>query len=200
MDKRTQFSIWYFILGLVVLVAMQEWLGTNHQIELRYSDFKKAVAAKQVSDIAIGKESIRGAITFEAMKQFLPAAQAQQLTESANTKHTFSTVRVDDPDLARDLQAAQITFRGTVESNFLSALLSWIIPMAIMVAIWQFLFRRMGASHGMMSIGKSKARVYVENDIKLNFGNVAGIDEAVEELREVVSFLKTPGQFTRLGG
>ncbi|RZI40053.1 ATP-dependent metallopeptidase FtsH/Yme1/Tma family protein [Herbaspirillum sp. HC18] len=200
MDKRTQFSIWYFILGLLVLVALQEWLGTSHQIDLNYSDFKKAVAAGQVSDLVIGKDSIRGSITYEAMKQFSPAAQAKQLTESANARHTFSTVRVEDPDLARDLQAAQLTFRGAVESNGLSNLLSWILPMAVMVVIWQFLLRRMGAGHGMMSIGKSKARVYVENDIKLNFSHVAGVDEAVEELREVVSFLKTPDQFTRLGG
>ncbi|WP_136418291.1 FtsH/Yme1/Tma family ATP-dependent metallopeptidase [Herbaspirillum sp. ST 5-3] len=198
MDKRLQFSIWYFVLGFVLLIWLQDWISATHQIELKYSDFKKAAAVRQVSDIAITKDSIRGTITADAMKQYAPATKA---TESSGAKHTFSTVRVDDPDLVKDLQAAQIAYRGEMQSNLLSNLLSWVLPMLVMVALWQFLFHRLGgAGHGLTSIGKSKARVYVEDDIKLDFSHVAGIDEAVEELREVVAFLRAPEQFTRLGG
>ncbi|HEY0843743.1 MAG TPA: ATP-dependent zinc metalloprotease FtsH [Noviherbaspirillum sp.] len=201
MDKRMQFSVWYFVLGMVILIAFQSWLEPGHQIELAYSDFKKAVAAKQVSEVTLGKDTIRGNLSADAMKQYLPPAQAAAMPDAAGAKHSFSTVRVDDPNLVSDLQDAGIAFRGTIESNTLGNLLSWILPMVVMIALWQVLFKRMGASgHGLMSIGKSKARVYVENDIKLDFSNVAGIDEAVEELREVVAFLKTPDQFTRLGG
>lgn len=196
-----QFSVWYFVLGMVILIAFQSWLEPGHQIELAYSDFKKAVAAKQVSEVTLGKDTIRGNLSADAMKQYLPPAQAAAMPDAAGAKHSFSTVRVDDPNLVSDLQDAGIAFRGTIESNTLGNLLSWILPMVVMIALWQVLFKRMGASgHGLMSIGKSKARVYVENDIKLDFSNVAGIDEAVEELREVVAFLKTPDQFTRLGG
>ena len=88
-----------------------------------------------------------------------------------------------------------------LESTLFSGLVGWILPLVLMITVWRFLLQRMGgAEHGLLSIGKSKARVYVEDDIKINFANVAGIDEAVDELREVVAFLRTPEQFTRLGG
>ena len=94
-----------------------------------------------------------------------------------------------------------MVFSGTVEPTFLSNFLAWIVPMLLMIAIGQFLLPGMGGpGRGLLSIGKSKARIYIESDIKVDFGNVAGIDEAVDELREVVAFLTTSDQFTRLGG
>jgi cell division protease FtsH len=199
MDKRLQLSIWYLILSLILMLWVQNKFAGARQVELKYSDFKKAVAARQVSDIAIGKERVQGDITPEAVKQFAPVRQTVAPLTAKQPKYTFTTVRVDDPDLSKDLQAAQVSYAGTVESTFLGNVLSWLLPMLIMIAVWQFLLRRMGAAgQGLLSIGKSKPRLYVESEVKLDFGNVAGIDEAVDELREVVAFLKTPGQFTRL--
>jgi cell division protease FtsH len=203
MKKQVQFSIWYFVIGLVLLVAIQDVLNVGHDFQLNYSDFKKALVARQVVDIVVEKENVRGSITTEGLKKVLPTDQVKKISASGSSKHSFSAPRVEDPDLIRDLQAAQVSFAGKIELTWFAAGLSWLIPAAFIFAIWFFLLQKMGASHGgMMSIGKSKAKVYVENDIKTDFEHVAGVDEAVEELREVVAFLKmkAPERFTRLGG
>ncbi|MFI4955104.1 MAG: ATP-dependent metallopeptidase FtsH/Yme1/Tma family protein, partial [Gammaproteobacteria bacterium] len=194
MENKPVFPIWYIFIGLLLAwVLTQEWMAFSHHIELSYSDFKKVLASHQVSDLTIGKEEIQGSITTEGIQQVLPPDKAEALTASGADKYTFTTLPVNDPNLINDLQAAQINYSGAVESTFLSNLLTFILPLIIFVLIWQFMFSRMGkSSGGLLSIGKSKARIYAEHDIKINFNNVAGIDEAVEEVREVVSFLQHP--------
>ncbi len=114
---------------------------------------------------------------------------------------SFSTTRVEDPDLVNQLEAMGIEFSGQPERSWLlNFLLVWVFPLLILVAIWGFIFRRMNPTGGMLSIGKSKAKVYVEGQTKVTFKDVAGIDEAVEEVKEVVEFLKNPGKFQSLGG
>jgi cell division protease FtsH len=113
----------------------------------------------------------------------------------------FETTRVDDPDLVTHLESMGIEFSGKPERGwFLDFVLVWIFPLLILFAIWGFVFRRMNPTGGMMSIGKSKAKVYVEGKTKVSFKDVAGIDEAVEEVKEVVEFLKNPSKFQSLGG
>jgi cell division protease FtsH len=113
----------------------------------------------------------------------------------------FRTVRVEDPDLVRELNQHGVTFTGVIESTFLRDLLSWIIPVALFVGIWFFIFRRLGqAQGGFMQVGQSKAKIYMEKDVNVTFADVAGVDEAKEELQEVIEFLKTPEKFTKLGG
>lgn len=199
LDKRIHFSIWYFIVAMLFLLLLQSWLTQSHNVPINYSDFKKILATKQVSDLVIGKGKIRGSITTQGLKQVLPADKVAELTKSGE-KHTFTTIRVDDPDLTKELQTDQISYTGELESTLLNSILGFVLPLVFLVLIWQFMFRRMGQGGGMMSIGKSKAKVFAESDVKTNFSNVAGIDEAVEELYEVVAFLKTPDKFTRLGG
>ena len=113
----------------------------------------------------------------------------------------FETTRVDDPDLVHHLESMGIKFSGKPERGwFLDFVLIWIFPLLILFAIWGFVFRRMNPTGGMLSIGKSKAKVYVEGKTKVTFKDVAGIDEAVEEVKEVVEFLKNPAKFQSLGG
>jgi cell division protease FtsH len=122
---------------------------------------------------------------------------------SAPTKEgrLFDTVRVEDPDLIRDLQAHQVKITGVIESTFLRDLLSWVIPIALFFAVWLFLLNRMGQGQGgFMTVGRSKAKIYMEKEVKVGFNDVAGVDEAKEELQEVIEFLKTPKKFGRLGG
>jgi cell division protease FtsH len=113
----------------------------------------------------------------------------------------FETTRVEDPDLVGQLEKMGIEFSGKPERGWLlNFLIIWVFPLIILIAIWGFVFRRMNPTGGMMSIGKSKAKVYVEGKTSVTFKDVAGIDEAVEEVKEVVEFLKNPSKFQTLGG
>ena len=113
------------------------------------------------------------------------------------------TTRVD-PEFAQELQKYNVRYNGEVESTFLRDLLSWVLPVLLFFGVWAYLGRRMaqglGGPGGLMSIGKSKAKIYVESDTGVTFADVAGVDEAKDELREVVDFLKNPEEYGRLGG
>ena len=199
MDKRLRFSLWYFLFGIVFYLMLQVWSAALPLVELRYSDFRQSLAKGNYSELQLASDRIRGNIS----RLLAERLAIQPLTARAKQEDwlRFVTVRVDDPELLPALDAAGISYGGVVESHFWSNLLSLLLPIILMVALWGFLFRRIGSgSGGMMNIGKSKAKVYVDKDIKVSFIDVAGIDEAVEELREVVSFLTKPEQYTRLGG
>jgi ATP-dependent Zn protease len=111
----------------------------------------------------------------------------------------FTTVRVD-PSLTDRLAKAGVRFTGVIQSTFLRDILSWVVPIFLFMGIWYYFFRKMGAQQGFLSLGKNKAKIYVEEDLKVRFTDVAGLDEAKEELQEVVEFLKIPEKFTRIGG
>ncbi len=113
----------------------------------------------------------------------------------------FVATRVDDPKLVEDLEAHQVKYSGETVSRWLPEVLGWIIPLVLLVAVWSFFFRRMGgAEGGVMSFARSRAKIYADDDVKVSFADVAGVDEAEEELREIVEFLKTPKKYTALGG
>ncbi|MFQ5583598.1 MAG: ATP-dependent metallopeptidase FtsH/Yme1/Tma family protein [Calditrichia bacterium] len=116
-------------------------------------------------------------------------------------KREFTVVRLDDKDLLKDLQAHGVDYRGTIESNiFKNLFINWIIPFGILFLIWGYIFRRMGSGPGVLNVGKNKAKIYqVEEHQRVTFNDVAGIDEAVEEVKEIVNFLKEPKKYTRLG-
>jgi len=109
-------------------------------------------------------------------------------------------VRIEDPDLVTDLEEAGVPFRGEVVSQWLPTLLSWVVPVAFFFLLWNFLFRKLNAGGSLMQFGKSKAKVYIEKKTGVTFADVEGIDEAEEELEEVVEFLRTPQKYQRLGG
>ncbi|HUW29803.1 MAG TPA: ATP-dependent zinc metalloprotease FtsH [Sulfuriferula sp.] len=201
MEKRTHFSIWYILAAIFFAFWIQSLLMARHEVSLTYSEFKKAVATRQIAQLSLGKEIIVGKLKVQGLERILSPDQMAQIRVARHGTYPFVTVRVEDPDLVKELQAAQIPFAGTLESTFLKNLLAWILPFVLLMAVWGFIFKRMGAAGGgLLSIGKSKAKIYVESDMKVTFADVAGIDEAVEELREVVSFLRTPERFTALGG
>ena len=182
LDKKTQLSIAYAILTLLLLLAMQSYL--RGQVDgLTYSDFRTWVAEERIAECSIGSDTITGRYY------------------SGSGEKSFTVTRVEDPGLVELLEEHQVRFSGKVESTWFTMLMSWILPALIFVGIWMFMARRMGGgSGGLMSIGKSKAKVYMEKGTGISFEDVAGIEEAVEELREVVEFLKTPARFQALGG
>ncbi len=187
MNKTTSFSIWYVLLAIMAVVLVHDFiLALNKVEELPYSQFKNLVVTGKVAEVSVTSHILTGKLKAEG--------------ESKEQK-AFTTVRVDDPDLVRELNQYGVTFTGVIESTFWRDLLSWVIPVALFAGIWFFIFRRFGqAQGGFMQVGQSKAKIYVEKDIKVTFADVAGVDEAKEELGEVIEFLKTPEKFTKLGG
>jgi cell division protease FtsH len=188
MDKKTQFNIWYVVIALAGVMFLQYLLGQAQQVEtIDYSRFESYLAEGRVDDIVVSETYIRGRI-----KDAAPDEPGE-----------FITHRVD-PDVAGELAKYGVSFKGATESTLISDLLSWIVPVLLFFGIWMFVFRKIaekqGLGGGFMSIGKSKAKVYVEQDTKVTFKDVAGVDEAEAELQEIVDFLKDPQRYGRLGG
>jgi cell division protease FtsH len=151
-----------------------------------YSKFVKALQAGKVVEIAITQDRIRGKMNVN--------------NGDHEEDKAFSTVRVD-PNLSQLLEKYNVTFRGVVEGNFLKNLASWVVPVFLFVAIWYSMMRRFAAQQGsFLTLGRKKARVYIDEQVGVTFDDAAGVDEAKEELVEVIEFLKSPEKFTRLGG
>jgi cell division protease FtsH len=203
MEKQQQYSIWYFVIALVLMLVAQSYFATTHQENLSYDEFKALLRAGKLADVTLTESTIAGALNPDGLDEFLPRAKLDELERFGDGEHRFVTVRVDDPNLVTDLEAADVQFEGRIESRWLPTLLSWILPAVIFVGIWMVVLKRMGgmggAAGGMLEIGKSKAKVYMEKQTGVTFEDVAGVDEAKEELKEVVEFLKEPERYGRLG-
>ncbi|HVL58407.1 MAG TPA: AAA family ATPase, partial [Burkholderiaceae bacterium] len=196
-------TFWYVLLALLAIVALQDYLKPGRFDNLPYSDFKVLLRGGRIIDVSIGETFIHGTLVSDGSATGLSPPTVERVRKLGIGQHRFATVRVDDPALVQELQAAGVPFTGQAQSAWLPTLLSWIVPAMIFFGLWFVLIRRMAegmGGGGFMSIGKSKAKVYVETDTKVTFDDVAGVDEAKDELREIVSFLKEPQRYGRLGG
>ena len=198
--KQQKFSVGYFIAALVVLLLLQSFLFAPHRENLSYSEFKMLVKKGKVTDLVLDKQVITGTLAPGALEGLLPKEKLEALKRAGGGAHAFITARVDDPGLVAELEAAKVKFAGRVENTWLSTLLAWVLPALVFFGLWALLVRRMGPQGGLMAIGKSKARVYVERSTGVTFEDVAGIDEARGELEEIVDFLRQPDRYRRLGG
>ncbi len=181
LEKKTQLAIAYALLFLLLILYLNKI--DNPVDKVSYSQFKQWVIEGKVINCSLGTEMIRGRVL------------------EGGEERDFVTNLIVDPSLVPLLDEQGVDYDGEKENIWLQTLLSWVLPLLVFVGIWMFMARRMsGGSGGLMSIGKSKAKVYMEKGTGITFEDVAGIDEAKEELKEIVEFLKTPERFQALGG
>ncbi|MBC2735033.1 MAG: ATP-dependent zinc metalloprotease FtsH [Desulfobacteraceae bacterium] len=186
MEKQHKFSLWYVLLGVWLVLLLHNMIASALMVEnIPYSEFVKLVKEGKVAEIAISENDIQG--------RMIPS------DGSSEKGALFRTVRVD-PGISELLEENNVTYSGRIESNFLGTIMSWVIPIALFFGIWMFMMRRFQQQSGFMTIGKNKAKIYMEDDVSIRFKDAAGVDEARQELEEVTSFLQEPGRYTRVGG
>jgi len=185
--KKTGFNLAYvFLAALGVMMLQSWWIRSQAVATIPYSQFQQLVREDKIARVVVAQDQISG-----------------EYREPVDGKQRFVTTRVEQ-ELSKELDQHGVEYAGRFENEVIPLLLSWILPIALFFGIWIFIGRRMakqlgGPGGGLMSIGKSKAKVYVETDTKVAFADVAGADEAKEELREVVRFLEDPKTHGRLG-
>ncbi len=184
-NKTKNFTYLYFIVVLIVLGLLNGYFFSKGEVKtIQYSEFKELVTKGKIADVSIDKETIQGELSLEDGK-----------------KVKFLSVKVEDPDLIKDLQKNNIKYAGRSENKVLSTIISWVLPLAFMILIWNLLMRKMGgAPSSILSFGKSRGKIYGEDEIKITFEDAAGVDEAKEELKEIIEYLQFPQKFLDIGG
>ncbi len=180
------FSFWYILVAIGFLLVIQNVLFARPFEQLPYSDFKTALRQDRIEDVQISTHTIRGTLRPNTGDKAPPLR--------------FMTVRVDDPELVQELETHNVKYTGQYDSDVLKTLLSWIVPLVFLFILWGFLSRRLGPGQGVMNFGKSRARIYAERETGVTFADVAGVDEAKEELQEIIDFLRYPQKYATLGG
>ncbi|WP_163340085.1 ATP-dependent zinc metalloprotease FtsH [Desulfopila sp. IMCC35008] len=185
MEKNTKFNIWYVVAAIWGVLILQNLIFDQFRPQIiPYSEFIKAVLEDKVVEIAVGQDKISG-----KMKK-----------DDSDAEILFTTIRVDT-DLSQKLSEHNVRFSGRVENTFFTTLLSWVIPIFIFFGIWYLLMKKMqGGQASIMNLGKNKAKIIGEKDIETRFPDVAGADEAKEELQEIVDYLATPEIYLEVGG
>ena len=177
-------ALWWVLGALTLLAIGQAYFLAPAGKAISYSEFKGLVRSGQVAEVAVGDTIIHGT-----------------LKKAENGVSTFTTTRIEDPKLVEELDQASVKYSGELVSRWLPEVIGWILPFVLIIGAWSFFARRLGSAEGgIMSFARSKAKIYAEDDVKTTFADVAGVDEAAQELREIVEFLKTPRKFTNLGG
>jgi cell division protease FtsH len=184
LEKHHKFSIWYVLIGVWVVIIVQSYIASMFAIKtIPYSQFMNLLKENKITEIAVSQDQIQG-----------------KMKGAGGKFEDFKTIRVD-PELSKTLEQYHLIFKGEVESTVIKEIFSWLFPLVLFVGIWYFLMKRMaGQQPGFMSIGKNKAKIYMEDELKVRFTDVAGVDEAEQELVEVIDFLKNPAKFGELGG
>ena len=188
MERQTQINVWYLVIAVLAVMWLSSlWKEARTVEPITYSEFVGYLKEGKIAEVVIRENFVEGSFK-----------------EPLGDKRTrFVAVRVDE-NLAKDLQQYNVKYTGVIENTFLRDMLGWVIPALVFFGLWWFVMRKFaekqGLGGGFLSVGKSKAKLYMEKDVKVTFDDVAGVDEAKDELREVVQFLKSPKDYGRLGG
>ncbi len=181
-------SFWVILALVVVIGLAQAYFWVPQGDAIPYSQFKSLLRDGRVSDVVITEQTIRGNVKAKG-------------GNGAGAPTAFTTTRIEDPKLVEDLDKVGTSYRGEIASRWLPELIGWLFPVALILLVSSFFFRRMGSPDGgAMSFARSRSKVYSDDDVKVSFDDVAGVDEAENELREIVEFLKNPRKYTNLGG
>jgi len=187
MRKRTKFSLFYVIFVTFIMLFIQfffiQLLLPSPRIEhIPYSYLKQLVKEDKIKAVAIGENVIKA------------------IPEDTEEYQLLVTTPVEDPGLIKELEEYGVEYTGMHESSFMRNFFSWVLPLLLFFFLWIIIFKKMGPGAGVMTFGKSKVKLYAEDEVKVTFKDVAGVDEAKEELQEIVEFLKNPQKFHQLGG
>jgi cell division protease FtsH len=192
--------LWYWMFGLLLFMLSQSVIELMTTSPLAYSEFKQLLHSGKVKEVTVSETTVTGALKDSGLDAVLPKARADAIKCGADGSCPFTTVRVDDPGLVKELEAAQVRTVGQQHSEWLSTLVSWMLPILLLFWLWSTMLKRGGMAPGLFDIGKSRARVHMQSSTGVSFGDVAGADEARAELMEVVEYLKNPQRYHRLGG
>ena len=177
----------WLVLGVLLLIAVGNavFFTLRAGKEISYSEFKTRVRDGKVQEVTVAEDRVQG-----------------MLKVDEGQGRAFVSVRIEDPKLVEDLEKHGVKYTGAVANRWVSEVLGWVLPLIFLIALWSFFFRRIGSAEGgVMSFARSRAKIYAEeDDVKVKFNDVAGVDEAEEELREIVEFLKNPKKYTSIGG
>jgi cell division protease FtsH len=186
MEKKTHFSIWYAVIVIMIIMVIQSLLFRPSVKTISYSEFLKKVQNHSITKVVISDQRLVG---------------VEQKSGKNSHPEEYVAVRVPDDTLVKTLKDNNVDFSGKFQNPWAKNILSWILPLAILFFIWRFLFRRMGKGMGagILSFGQNKAKIYAEHQTGVTFEDVAGEDEAKEELIEIVQFLKNPEKYNRVG-
>jgi len=186
MDRRSSINFGYIVLAFFGVMLLQSLFQEKHTETVPYSEFVNYLEDGRLSEVVVSSQYIQGTLSTSG---------------SGQPQHIIATLV--DPAVSQALEQYDIPYSAVVENTMIKDLVGWFLPIIVFAAIWLFFIRRMAEKQGMgggaMSIGKSKAKVYLEKDTKTTFRDVAGVDEAKEELEEIVAFLKAPDSYSRLG-
>jgi len=186
MEQKHHFTLWYVVAAFLALSLIQDYYARSYGPKtLAYSEFLKELKAGNIKEVAIGQGTLSG--------------KMKVVAEGAESEQRFVALRVD-PEISEELAKYNVDFRGQPESTFLRDILSWVLPAVIFFGIWFFLMKRFSPGDQLLGVGRSKAKIVAESELNTSFADVAGCDEAKEELKEIIDFLKEPERFQNLGG
>ncbi|KAF0232422.1 MAG: cell division protease [Desulfovibrionaceae bacterium] len=186
MEQKHHFTLWYVVAAFLALSLIQDYYVRSYGPKtLAYSEFLKELKAGNIKEVAIGQGTLSGKMKIVA--------------DGVESEQRFVALRVD-PEISEELTKYNVDFRGQPESTFLRDILSWVLPAVIFFGIWFFLMKRFNPGNQLLGVGRSKAKIVAESELNTSFADVAGCDEAKEELKEIIDFLKEPERFQNLGG
>jgi cell division protease FtsH len=183
-DRRTRFSLGYFFLAFVILIGLQTVLARQGTEQIPYSEMKQRIAAGQVAEARVGD-------------RYIEAVPVDTVGEAGDVR-MWRAVRVEDEELIPLLEAHGVEYEGVLQGIFAQALV-WLLPLALILVFWFWILRRMNPTQGVLTVGKSRARIVGEEGTGVTFDDVAGVDEAKQETVEIVEFLQQPEKFVQLG-
>jgi len=185
-DRKTRFSVGYLVFAFLALIAVHYLLAGQGTKELPYSELKERIRAGQVKEVRLSPDRVH-AVPLDSIRK-----------AEGITGWTTPRAGVNDETLVPLLDARKVKYGGT-PTNWLTGLIGWLFPVVLIIAFWLWILRRMNPTQGVLTVGKSRARIVGEEGTGVTFEDVAGVDEARQETQEIVEFLRSPEKFANLG-